>query len=274
MSEHKRGRLGDKEKAYIEEHCGDMSDERIAAILNRHTNTVAEYRKQVLAKGENVDIKAITDKRLEKILKTKPYWKNLKEQFSENELDLFIFHWCEIIQQFNEDVTATEELQTLELIRLGILVHRAVKEKNVYIKQKERLEDAIDKQYKLDADERDKDLLINMERNLGLIVTSQQIISKEYTDLQDKQQKLFKDLKATRLDRIKINIDSKSTWNSLMLALQEEDNRTREGKEMAIMKGALDMETKRLSEYHQYMDQGVDRPLLTPETVMEEQEDE
>lgn len=268
----KRGRLSKAEQKFIRDNCEEMSDERIAAKLGKNVDSITRYRKIEIAIGNDLEKKVIDDNRLAKVLKTKPYWRNLQEQFSERELELVIYHWIEIIQQVNEDYTATEEIQILELIKIVILMHRALKEKNLYIKQKEKLDIELDNEYKKPLSERDKDWIMDIERQISLITNSQQVMSKEYTDLQDKQQKIQKELKFTRDQRIKVLNDSKSTWNSLLLSLQEEENREREGKEMAIMRGALSLETKRLSDHHQYMDKVLDRPLLTPDIVLEEEE--
>ena len=50
-------------------------------------------------------------------IKSRPYWKELKHQFSDEELELFLYHWKQIIAQFRKDVLATEELQIVDDLR-------------------------------------------------------------------------------------------------------------------------------------------------------------
>ena len=51
--------------------------------------------------------------------------------------------------------------------------------------------------------------------------------------------------------------------------LEDEQIREKEGKEMEILSMASSRTHKQLSEYHNYADNTVDSPLLTPETVLE-----
>ena len=80
---------------------------------------------------------------------------------------------------------------------------------------------------------------------------------------------LRKDLKATREQRIKRIEDGKSSWIGLIRMLEDEEIREKEGREMEIMAMAVDKNRKLISEYHNYADDTVDSPLLTPETVLE-----
>ena len=49
------------------------------------------------------------------------------------------------------------------------------------------------------------------------------------------------------------------------------DTRRELGIEMEKMRLAMKEEEKRLSNYHQYEDGGVDQPFLTPDTVKDDQ---
>ena len=54
--------------------------------------------------------------------------------------------------------------------------------------------------------------------------------------------------------------------------LEDEEIREKEGKEMEILKIATEKAKNQLSQYHTYQDNIVDRPFLTPETVIVENE--
>jgi hypothetical protein len=94
----------------------------------------------------------------------------------------------------------------------------------------------------------------------------------EYTKLLNEQQKISKDLKATREQRIKRIEDGKSSWVGLIKMLEDEEIREKEGREMEIISMATDKSKKELYGYHNYADQTVDRPLLTPDSVLESNE--
>ena len=51
--------------------------------------------------------------------------------------------------------------------------------------------------------------------------------------------------------------------------LEDEEVREKEGKEMEILKLATDKVKDVLQDYHTYEDKKVDRPFLTPETVVD-----
>ena len=55
-----------------------------------------------------------------------------------------------------------------------------------------------------------------------------------------------------------------------MKSLEDETIRARVGEDIEIMRLAKERAKKDLSEYHTFSDNFVDQPLLTPETVKEE----
>ena len=56
--------------------------------------------------------------------------------------------------------------------------------------------------------------------------------------------------------------------------LEDEIVREREGFDMEVMSTSADKSLKELSEYHKYNDGMVDMPMLTPETILEKEEEE
>ena len=59
-----------------------------------------------------------------------------------------------------------------------------------------------------------------------------------------------------------------------MIARSKEAVREREGLDMEIMSISADKAIDDLSEYHTYEDGGVDRPFMTPEIVLDKEDDE
>ena len=131
------------------------------------------------------------------------------------------------------------------------------------------VKDEVDREYKLPEDARDTAKLVNLETQLSFARNSIANYTNEYTKLLNEQQKISKDLKATREQRIKRIEDGKSSWIGLIRMLEDEEIREKEGREMEIMAMAVDKNRKLISEYHNYADDTVDSPLLTPETVLE-----
>jgi uncharacterized protein Smg (DUF494 family) len=144
-----------------------------------------------------------------------------------------------------------------------------MKERKRHISDTEKLQDEVDKEYRLSEDARDAAKLANLETQLSFARNSIANYTNEYTKLLNEQQKISKDLKATREQRIKRIEDGKSSWIGLIRMLEDEEIREKEGREMEIMAMAVDKNKKLLAEYHNYADDTVDSPLLTPETIVE-----
>ena len=118
----------------------------------------------------------------------------------------------------------------------------------------------------------DKDYIYNLERQIAVSRAAQESLTREYKDLQTKKASMLKDLKATREQRIKRLEDSKQTFIGWVRNLMSNPDTRRElGIEMEKMRLAMKEEERRLSNYHQYEDGGVDQPFLTPDTVKDDQ---
>jgi uncharacterized protein Smg (DUF494 family) len=148
-----------------------------------------------------------------------------------------------------------------------------MKERKRHIADTEKLQTDVDKEYELPEDVRDGPKLANLETQLSFARNSIANYTNEYTKLLNEQQKISKDLKATREQRIKRIEDGKSSWIGLIRMLEDEEIREKEGREMEIMNMAVEQQTKNLSEYHTYQDGEIDTPLLTPETIRAKEDD-
>ena len=262
----KRGQLSLDEEKFIKENAHSLSANDIAEHLNR---TIAPIQR-FIQENKIIDSEEAGDyEYLKQKLYTKTFWGEIKRQFDEDsgELEYFEDTWINLIKQFREDVLPAEELQIKQFITIDILINRSMKERKRHITEIEKLQKMIDKEYEKLEDERDVAKLINMETNIGFARTSIANYTNEYTKLLNEQQKISKDLKATREQRIKRIEDGKSSWVGLIRMLEDEDIRERKGREMEIINMAADKMKKSLSEYHQYQDGTLDRPFLTPEAV-------
>ena len=77
--------------------------------------------------------------------------------------------------------------------------------------------------------------LTNLETQLSFARNSITSYTNEYTKLLAEQQKISKDLKATREQRIKRIEDGKSSWTGLIRMLEDEKIREAEGRQMEIL---------------------------------------
>jgi len=267
----KRGQLSLEEQKFIEDNIGSMDVESIAEYLNRSTSPIEKYIK------ENQIFASRDDRKDHEILKHKlhgkSFWQEITRQFDEDsgELEYFENTWINLVKQFREDVLAAEELQIKQFITIDILINRSMKERKRHISDTEKLQKEVDKEYAKSDEDRDIPKLANLETQLSFARNSITNYTNEYTKLLNEQQKISKDLKATREQRIKRIEDGKSSWVGLIRMLEDEEIREKEGKEMEILKLAVNKAKEGLSEYHTYNDDKIDQPFLLPETVADDE---
>jgi uncharacterized protein Smg (DUF494 family) len=263
----KRGQLSLDEEKYIRDNVDSLSIENIAEYLNRSTAPVKRYieeQKLFISSDQKKD-----DETLRYKLHSKTFWSEIIRQFDEDtgELKYFEDTWIGLIKQFREDVLPAEELQIKQFITIDILINRSMKERKRHISDTEKLQRLVDDQYAKPEIERDIPKLANLETQLGFARNSIANYTNEYTKLLNEQQKISKDLKATREQRIKRVEDGKSSWTGLIRMLEDEEIREKEGKQMEILALATAKMKKKVTEFHEYNDGGIDKPFLTPESV-------
>lgn len=274
-SPRKRGQLSLDEEQFIRENIGSLSIEQIADQLNRTQKPIERYIIENKIGIQSVD-EQTNDKVLRQKLHAKTFWLEIEKQFDKEtgELDYFEDTWINLVKQFREDVLPAEELQIKQFITIDILINRSMKERKRHIADTEKLQVEVDKEYKKPEDQRDAPKLANLETQLSFARNSIANYTNEYTKLLNEQQKISKDLKATREQRIKRIEDGKSSWVGLIRMLEDEEIREKQGREMQIMKMAVEKSKAQLAEYHSYADSTLDQPLLTAETIISQEEQE
>jgi hypothetical protein len=261
----KIGRLSKSDWDYIDANAENLSPEKIAENLGRTVESVEKYLKKLgksFNKHEAFAVQAEYD------IKSRPYWKELKAQFSDDELELFLYHWKQIIAQFRKDVLATEELQIVDTIKLEVLMNRALREQQESMERVRALDAEIELEKTKDSDQQDKEMVFNLERQIASLRAAKESLSREFKDLQTKKASMYKDLKATREQRIEKLESNKQTLSSLVnKILRNPDFYEQEGKALEKMRLAMEKEKERLSDYHEYADGTIDQPFLTSETI-------
>jgi hypothetical protein len=264
----KRGQLSLEEEKYIRENILSFTAEQIAENLNRNVAPIKRY----ISETKNLlpSEQAAEDELLRHKLYGKTFWHEIKKQFDEDsgELEYFENVWINLMKQFREDVLPAEELQIKQFITIDILINRSMKERKRHISETEKLQRLVDAEYEKPEDQRDIPRLANLETQLSFARNSIANYTNEYTKLLAEQQKISKDLKATREQRIKRIEDGKSSWVGLIRMLEDETLREKEGREMEIIKMATTKVKNSLMEYHQYQDGKLDSPFLTPESIL------
>lgn len=261
----KTGRLSKKEWEFIEFNADKMSAVDIAAKLDRALEPVQKHL-QKLGKGR--DLKKNLQTQAEYDLKRRPYWRELQAQFSESELDILLYHWKEIVSQFRKDILATEELQIVDVIKLEVLMNRALREQQQSMGKIGQFEEMIQFEKAKGSEDQDREFIFGLERQIATLRAAKESLSREYKDLQSKKSAMYRDLKATREQRIAKLEDNKETFAGLIQKLvRDPDFCEEQSLYMEKMRLATIKEMERLSDYHQYDDNTIDVPFLTPETV-------
>lgn len=265
----KRGQLSLDEEKFIRDNIQTLSIEQIADALNRNEAPINRYidENQLYAIEEKSENEVLLRK-----LHSKSFWYEIERQFDKEsgELEYFENTWIGLIKQFREDVLPAEELQIKQFITIDILINRSMKERKRHISETEKLQRLVDAEYDKSEDQRDVPRLANLETQLSFARNSIASYTNEYTKLLNEQQKISKDLKATREQRIKRIEDGKSSWVGLIRMLEDEEVREKEGREMEILNMATDKYKKQLYDYHEYQDGKVDKPFLNHESVIDE----
>jgi DNA repair exonuclease SbcCD ATPase subunit len=147
-------------------------------------------------------------------------------------------------------------------------MNRALREQQQSMNTVREIEAEIDKEKEKPSERQDKELIFSMERQIASLRAAKEALSREFKDLQTKKSGMYKDLKATREQRIQKLENNKSTMAGLIeKILRDPDFFDEQGKYIEKMRMAMENEMERLADYHQYEDGTVDQPLLTPDTV-------
>jgi hypothetical protein len=262
----KRGQLSLEEEKFIRDNIDKLSIDQLADQLNRSIKPVNRY----IEENQLYQLEDKTEYQTLKLkLHSKTFWQEIVRQFDEDsgELQYFEDTWVGLIKQFREDVLPAEELQIKQFITIDILINRSMKERKRHISETEKLQRLVDAEYDKPEEQRDIPKLANLETQLSFARNSIASYTNEYTKLLNEQQKISKDLKATREQRIKRIEDGKSSWVGLIRMLEDEEIREKEGREMEIISMATAKAREHLSDYHQFQDGSVDQPLLLPENI-------
>lgn len=261
----KRGKLSKQEQNYIEQNCFDLSLEEIANNLNRTIEPVKKYIDK-----KNLKARDLTDdEHLLATLRSRYYFKELDKQLNDGEIILFEHMWIDYFKQFNEDVTHTEEMQILEVIRTEILINRSMEDRQKIMENIDTLEKLIDEEMNKPTDFQDTQALAVFQTQLGAMIGSKSSYINEHEKLLTKKERYLKDLKGTRDQRKRISDDAKTNFGMWMRQLDNLEMREKEGFDMEVQAIAADKARKRLAELHEYEDGEVDQPLLNSETVID-----
>ncbi len=272
----KSGPLSSKEKVCINEWIATYSDKEIAEALNRTPSCIKDYRLQYLDTIENTPskIESIPQEDeadpIRRELHNHSSWPSLQKQFTTEELTFFENDYVEYRKQFR-DMTHAEVKQMHQMITLDIFMQRHNIDRIKNLEEIERVDRLLKVEYKKEQhllSQEDIQYIMHLETQLQACRSASVTRTREYKDLLDKHQAIMKDLKATRDQRIK-SIEDRGKFIGVLKQLELEDSRNQVGEIIGLMDLAIAKEKDRLSQRHQYADGMIDQPILTAETVLD-----
>ena len=260
----RRGPWSADERKYIEENCDDTTYLEIDKELRRNPDAVKKFIEKTLGRKIKSASKSLTP---DSNIRSSPIWKELEQEFSPEELQVFIWQWNRIINQFKDDVLPTEELQIIDTIKLEILQGRALKHQKESISMIKTLEQEMKTEQNL-GDDADNGRIDSLNRQISFYYAGMESLSKEYSDLLTKKGKMLEGLKATRAERIKrIESSRLSLIGWISEVLRNTKLRRELGLRMEKMRIAISVEEARLMEPHKYIDNTIDCPMLNSKTI-------
>lgn len=261
MKHYKTGRWSKDELKFVRENATTMSIEQLSEKLNRPVAKIAE----LVGQG------SLSEDGLETNIRNTHEWKQIVQQLDTDEQETFLYHWREIINQFKSDITHTEKLQMMDLIRSEILMNRVMK--RMYLSQEilanlqEQLQDEKSKPPEL----RDVVKIDRYNQDITNCFVAVSNFQKENQLLMERKQQILKEMKATRAERKKKFEDSKETLKDWVVTLiTNPEVRKNLGEEIEKYRLAMEVEYKHLSDYHQYMDGTLEQPILNSENVKDD----
>lgn len=270
----KRGKLSEEEMEFIRGHVDTMTLDQIATSINRHIEPIQKFCAINKLTYEGMSEETYDDTVLKKRLENRPYWKEVKQQFNNDELEYFTITWIRILKQFREDILYTEELQVKQWITLEILSNRVMRDRKKAIEQIDRLETELRRANDIDPAMRSPEenaRITVLEMEVSHIRHSLGAFISEHSKLLEKTDSIQKALKMARSDRIRKIEDAKSSWAGLIKAMEEEQIRDRVGQDAEIMHMAKNAAKKRLAANIEFDDNTIDQALLNADTLQEEE---
>jgi len=260
----RQGRFTTEEEEFIRQNASVMHINDMATHLGRRPDSVINFVEKRLKdyKIHNSDVNLFD-------IKTRKYWPDIKKQLADDEIGLFEYHWNEIIKQFNKDVTHTEELQIVDVVRQEILSSRCLKSQQDNANTILRRQNELEVLKSMTERERDHDdQIFNLERQIAVLRAAQDTISKDFKTYQEQKMKLFDKIKGSRDQRVSKIEDNKESFATLVTKLRKDPKFSKDCSiQMEKMRLSMIKTLEKLGDYHKYADNMLDRPILNSDTV-------
>jgi len=268
--ENKNGRWSKEDEKFMAENYKLLTIQDIATQLKRNPITVEKYIRERFNGGKDIIVEVKQKDSYD--ITNSPVWVIIKTQFSQEEQEYFLFLYSQVMHQFKYDVLPTERMQVIEVCRLDILIARALTKMNEIKHRVEEMSKQIDLEKSVgDLEKEDMMRIQQLDMNRISSETAHVNYSKDYKELLDRRNNLFKEIKGTREQRIKRIEESKETIGTMLAALIDNHQMRRDlGIQLEKFRLGVKIEYERLSEYHTYLDGKVEQPFLNSDNIKED----
>lgn len=266
----KTGRLSKEEILFIDSHLEMMSDAQIAVEMDRSVDAISQRRAVAPQKNANTELESHVAQ-----LHAKHFWSTVKKSLLEEEVETFENSWAALYAQFfHQGVTATDEIMMKDVIIEDILLHRALEQKRNILQEIKQTEKELAEERAKDMDDRDTDFMTNALRTIVQLRGTSEAYTKEINEIKKTKDSKFKDLKATRNERLKTVEESGKNIFALIKLLDEQKLRETEGRMTGLVYEASKTKEGQMKQEMVFADGEVDKVWLTPEGELEEEQKE
>jgi len=266
----KTGRFSKEELSYIDDNLSIMTDEQLAESLNRSVEAIAQRRAVAPQANANAELQSHISQ-----LHSKHFWSTVKRSLLNEEIETFENSWASLYSQFfHQGVTATDEIMMKDVIIEDILLHRALEQKKNILEEIKENEKLLVEEREKDMDDRDTDFMTNALRTIVQLRGTSEAYTKEINEIKKTKDSKFKDLKATRNERLKTVEESGKNIFALIKLLDEQKSRETEGRMTGLVYEASKTKEGQMKQNMVFADGEVDKVWLTPEAELEEEQEE
>lgn len=248
------------------------TDEQIADIYRRRVDKIKSVRATAATRTAEMQYENIIMD-----LERKFFWVETLAQLLSNEVEYFQKYWASLVYQFsNSGIVATDELMMRDLILLDIHLNRANKNRKAVA---EELQDIDSETLKVMAETKDDYarrvmLLQPLQDRSNALRSASKALNEEAKNIQEKKDKKYEQLKGTREMRLDKAEKSGTNFYELVKHLDTPEIRQQEGRLNELYKIAVEIAKLEYSAMHKFGNDTYDNPLLTPETVLQEKQNE
>lgn len=208
------------------------------------------------------------------------HWKSLKREFTPDELEKIEDQYIKYVQQFQEDVVATEEVQILNLIKTEILMDRNLSGKMKLSENIDRYRGMVESLLKpydghfASLSNEEREVIMDLEDKIQAALNAEATRTTEFIGLLKEHNTLSQKVMGSRDQRVTQIINRKVSFGSLVEDLLKIEKQQEESRILELTKMSAVQEFKRLAQPHKYGDNQVDNPILTSDVIELLKEDE